>query len=206
MATQQSPYVTSTCVPQCIPKDAAYLKQSMRRLCYHDAVIDTPVPRRVAVSNLNSAAKSTRSLTAADAGTTFVLSDAGQVNTITLPASTGENRGLTFNFVVAAASATNSHIIKVGPTADRISGSVVIASTAPTSNTGGANGVGNGKIVTAGTSDTQINLNKTTSGNKAGDVGSTLSFVAIEKGKWQVNGVLITAQLGTGNTGASIFT
>jgi len=195
--SQQSPYVSSACVPQCIAKDAAYLTQSLRTVCYHNVTVDQPIPVKVVVKNLTTAALSTATLTTLDTGSTFVFGNSSQINTLTLPSASGENLGVHFNFLVTSASAT-SHIIKAAGT-DKIKGSVVVGSA-----TASANTVSNAKVITAGASDVQINLNTGTS-NAAGAVGSVLSLVVVEKGKWQVTGSLVSADTAA-NTGSGIFT
>ena len=105
-----------------------------------------------------------------------ILLDTAAGSVVTLPNATGS--GAKFNFKVSTTATTNSHIVKVGRAADKMTGFI---------NVHDQDGTTAAMYKGDGSADNGVTLNRTTTG---GVIGDYLEVVDIKANLWHVSGVI----------------
>ena len=198
--SQQSPYVSSACVPQCIAKDDSSLILTARKICLHNTISKGVLPVKVPIINFIGQAALDASITLKQSasGSLVLLNSVAATNAriINLPEATQDNIGTTFQFAVLKNSThANGYALTTATTADKIKGAVTLAA--------GAVGVVAGGRVAATASADSMRLTGLTSGNAAGSFGTLVRLTITDKDTWTVSGVAAT--LHNAGTGSAIF-
>ena len=210
MTTIQSPYQTSDCIPQCLPRDDALLVQDTRNLltCESETPRAPSVHRaRTHVSNFAVPATDSGSGRLLTTGGVVLLNAgdaAGKTRTVTLPEASFANVGTNYKILVQQESTEGYKIVVNNVKTLANGGDVLIGGVMLGTVADAAASWSNGGLLQPAAASNTITLKKGTTAHTGGLNGSAITLTLVEAHKWLISGTVITGDV-SGNNGSALF-